>query len=285
MRSSRRSSARRDACPCRTGSRRRVPRSRARHRRPRSGWSSPAGEQHFLLRRGQGQQVLDELVACAGPVDADQDLAAEPGGDLPQGRGQHFLMVGERVRAGVARSQQHGQALAGIGEPGAQRVAVALLPGGSGSFLAGECAVTRVASMSMTSHPARVFPAMASQGNPAGVSWISFQACARVLARARAILSSMAAVPARSSARRTAGPLGASPSTGARCASRAMSLMLVAPSAIAAASDASTFPCRAAATRPSSAAPRSAARSVPSGRRPCGAGWRQRGRPARFLPR
>ena len=52
----------------------------------------------------------------------------------------------------------------------------------------------------------------------------------------------MADVPARSSARRTVGPLGASPSTGARCASTTMSLMLVAPSAIAAAIDTSTIP-------------------------------------------
>ncbi len=83
---------------------------------------------------------------------------------------------------------------------------------------------------------------MSSHGNPAGVSSIRSHACARALARARAILSSMAGVPARSRARRTVGPLGASPSTGARCASRAMSLMLVAPSAIAAASDTSTVP-------------------------------------------
>ena len=75
-----------------------------------------AGEQHGPPRGGQGQQVLDELVAGAGTVDADQDLAPEPGGDLPDRGGQHFFMVGERVRAGVARAQQHGQALAGIGD-------------------------------------------------------------------------------------------------------------------------------------------------------------------------
>jgi len=46
----------------------------------------------------------------------------------------------------------------------------------------------------------------------------------------------------RSSARPTVGPLGAAPSIGARWASRAMSLTLVAPSAIATASDASTIP-------------------------------------------
>ncbi|MGA2828969.1 MAG: hypothetical protein ABSF03_22975 [Streptosporangiaceae bacterium] len=94
----------------------------------------------------------------------------------------------------------------------------------------------------MTSHPVRAFPAMASQGNPAGVPSIRPHTCARAFARARAIRSSMAGVPARSRARRTVGPLGASPSTGARWASSAMSLMLVAPSAIAAASETSTMP-------------------------------------------
>ena len=53
-----------------------------------------------------------------------------------------------------------------------------------------ELAVTKVASMSMTSHPVSVFPAMTSHGNPAGVSSISFHACARAFARARAIRSS-----------------------------------------------------------------------------------------------
>ena len=103
-------------------------------------------------------------------------------------------------------------------------------------------AVTSVASMSMTSHPVRVFPAMASHGNPAAVPSISVHTCTRVRARARAIRSSMAGVPARSRARRIVGPLGASPSTGARWASTAISLMLVAPSAIAAAIEISTIP-------------------------------------------
>ena len=96
--------------------------------------------------------------------------------------------------------------------------------------------------MSITSQPVSAFPAITSHGNPAGVPSISCHTCARAFARARAIRSSADAVPARSRARRTVGPLGASPSTGARCASRAMSLMLVAPSAIAAASETSTPP-------------------------------------------
>ena len=103
-------------------------------------------------------------------------------------------------------------------------------------------AVTSVASMSMTSHPASLFPAMTSHGNPAGAPAISVHTCARARARARATRSSIRGVPTRSRARRTVGPLGASPSTGARCASTAISLMLVAPSAIAAAIEISTIP-------------------------------------------
>jgi len=71
--------------------------------------------------------------------------------------------------------------------------------------------------MSVTSHPVSAFPAMTSHGNPAGVPSISVHACVRAFARARAIRSSMAGAPARSSARRAVGPLGAAPSTGARC--------------------------------------------------------------------
>jgi hypothetical protein len=103
-------------------------------------------------------------------------------------------------------------------------------------------AVISVASMSITTQPASAFPAMTSHGNPAGVPSISVHAYARAFARARAIRSSTTGVPARSRARRTVGPLGAPPSTGARCASTAISLMLVAPSAIAAAIDTSTIP-------------------------------------------
>ena len=77
-------------------------------------------------------------------------------------------------------------------------------------------AVISVASMSITSHPVSAFPAMTSHGNPADVPSTSIHACARAFARARAMRSSMAGVPARSSARRTVGPLGAAPSTGAR---------------------------------------------------------------------
>jgi hypothetical protein len=57
----------------------------------------PAGEQHGPPRSRRGQEVVHELVAGAGPVDADEDLPPEPGGDLPEGRGQHLLVVGKGV--------------------------------------------------------------------------------------------------------------------------------------------------------------------------------------------
>jgi hypothetical protein len=37
--------------------------------------------------------------------------------DAAQGRGQHLLVIGERVRPSVAGAEQHGQALAGIPAP------------------------------------------------------------------------------------------------------------------------------------------------------------------------
>ena len=52
--------------------------------------------------------------------------------DLPQGRGQHLLMVGEGVRPGVAGPQLHGQALAGIAAPGPQGVETVALSSRSG---------------------------------------------------------------------------------------------------------------------------------------------------------
>ena len=93
----------------------------------------------------------------------------------------------------------------------------------------------------MTSHPASSFPAMASHGNPPGDEQISCQTCARTAARARAILSRVRA-SASSSVRRTVVSLGAAPKTGSWCASTAISLMLVAPSAIATAIETSAIP-------------------------------------------
>jgi hypothetical protein len=102
-------------------------------------------------------------------------------------------------------------------------------------------AVISVASRSMTSQPASSFPAMASQGNPAGVAQISCHTCARIAARARAILSRVAG-SASSSVRRTVVSDGAAPKTGSWCASTVISLMLVAPSAIATAIETSAIP-------------------------------------------
>jgi hypothetical protein len=86
--------------------------------------------------------------------------------------------------------------------------------------------------MSMTVQPARVFPATASQGNPAGVSSISSQTCLRTLALACAILVRVRS-SARSRVRRTAESLGAAPSTGDSWSSTSMSAIAVAPVAIA----------------------------------------------------
>ena len=99
-----------------------------------------------------------------------------------------------------------------------------------------------VASMSMTTHPVSVLPATSSHGNPQDVCQARSQALDLARARARAMRSRVRLSPARSRARRTVGPLGAVPSSGARWVSSTMSLMLVAPSAIATAIDTSTMP-------------------------------------------
>ena len=176
-------------------------------------------------------------------------------GTCRQGRGQHVLVIGERVRPGVAGAQQHRQALARIRAPGPQRVeTVAFLPGGAAPSLS-ERAVTSVASMSMTSQPARVFPATASHGNPARGLLDQLPHVRPGFRPGRRDPLQHAAVPARSRARRMVGPLGGAPSSGARCASTAMSLMLVAPSAIAAAIETSAIPRSEPAMSPPSAAP------------------------------
>jgi hypothetical protein len=59
--------------------------------------------------------------------------------------------------------------------------------------------------MSITSHPASLFPAISSHGNPSVVPSIRSHMRAGAFARARAIRSSAAGVPARSRARRTVG--------------------------------------------------------------------------------
>ena len=143
---------------------------------------------------------------------------------------------------GVAGAQQHRQALARIRSPGPQRVeAVAFLPGGSRSLL------VRVrgdqGGVHVDDQPARQgLPGDDQPREPGGRLLDQLPHVRPGLARARAIRSSRPGSPARSRARRTVGPLGAAPSTGASCASTAISLMLVAPSAIATAIDTSATP-------------------------------------------
>ena len=197
----------------------------------------PAAEQDHRARRGQGQQMLHELVAGAGPVDANQDLAPEPGRDLPDRRGQHLLVAGERIRARVARPQQHGQALAGAGTPGAQRVeAVALLPGGGGALLVR--AGGDQGGVHVDDQPAR--HGLARDDQPRETRGGLLDQVPRVRAGLRAgagdpVQHGRGPGQVKSAAHRR--PARRVPEHGARCASRAMPLMLAAPSAIAAASD------------------------------------------------
>ena len=93
----------------------------------------------------------DQVVAGSGAVDADEDLAPEPGGDLPDRGGQHFQVAGEgaegHCRRGAACPGTRG--CSGTSPPaGGSR---SHLPGGSRPSLA-EWAVTRVSSMSMMTH-------------------------------------------------------------------------------------------------------------------------------------
>ena len=84
--------------------------------------------------RGHGPRVHDLRHTMA--VNNLRYPAPEPCRDLPEGGGQHVPVIGERVRARVARSQQHRQAFARIRTPRRQWVeAVALLPGGSRPLL------------------------------------------------------------------------------------------------------------------------------------------------------
>jgi hypothetical protein len=57
----------------------------------------PEVKQHGAAPGRQRQQVGDQLVAGAGPVDADQQLRPHAGGDLPERRGQHGQVIGEGI--------------------------------------------------------------------------------------------------------------------------------------------------------------------------------------------
>jgi len=83
-------------------------------------------------------QVFEQLVGGAGAVDADEDLHAALGWDLGDRGGEHGEVVGHGVGSGVARAQQHLQALAGVGAPRRERVeAEAFLEGGGRPVLVG----------------------------------------------------------------------------------------------------------------------------------------------------
>ena len=127
-----------------------------------------------------------------------------------------------------------------------------------------ECAVMRVASMSMAVHPVSVFPATSGQGNPAGVASMSSHARALAFARARAIRSRARSAPACSRARRAVGPLGPLPIRGQVCRSMATSDMLVAPSAIGAVVSTRTVPRSSAPGRFSLVNPEGSAAKRPS---------------------
>jgi hypothetical protein len=95
-----------------------------------------------------------------------------------------------------------------------------------------ECAVTSVASISITIHPVSRFPATTSHGNPPGRRCSRFHTCRRVWARILATLprsSSSTAARVRPIVESDAG----APNTAACCAyNRSTSDMLTAPSTI-----------------------------------------------------
>ena len=67
------------------------------------------------------------------------------------GRSQHLLVIGERVRPGLPGPQQHGQALAGISEPGPSGWKPLLFFQMGTAPSLSECGATSVAFMLMTS--------------------------------------------------------------------------------------------------------------------------------------
>jgi hypothetical protein len=99
----------------------------------------------------------------------------------------------------------------------------------------------RVASRSMTSQPGSDLPAISSHGNPAGVASTIAQARSRALARALAALARVR-LSASSRVRRTVVSDGGAPKTGSSWDTTSISDMLVAPSAIEAATDTSAIP-------------------------------------------
>ena len=191
--------------------------------------------------------------------------------------------VSERVRSRLAGHEEHGQALAGIGEPGAQRVE-AFQVGAAPSL--SELTVTR--GVHVDDQPAgQGLPCDDEPREPGGHALdrvphmrAGFRASTGDLVQRGRCRSQVRGAP-----HRRLMTLGASPRTGARCASAAMSLMPGGPSAIAVAIETSTTPRSKAGDCPVFRSAALRCLVVPPGRRPCGAGPRRRGRPARLLLR
>jgi hypothetical protein len=70
----------------------------------------------------QLRDVLQEVFGGPGPVTGDQQVAAEPGGELVDRGGEDLEMIRDGVAARRPGAQFDGQALAGVVAPGGQRV-------------------------------------------------------------------------------------------------------------------------------------------------------------------
>jgi len=172
-------------------------------------------------------------MGAAGPVDADQHVlpGTSSARQLGQCGPQHGDVVGDGVRAGVARPQSERQRLSGplgpvVDERPQRMKAEAALERRRRGLLS-ECAVTRVASTSIIS------------GREAFVSWsgawspASDQALARAVARAEAIAANAAGASAarRSISRDTIGSDATGPNTSGAARSCARSARQSPPTA------------------------------------------------------
>ena len=96
----------------------------------------PAGEPRSCGTRTTASRCLMSSWLAPAPSTRTSNRDAHAGGDLADRCGQHGEVVGEGVRAGVARPQQHRQRLGGISQPGPQWMeAVAHLEGRCCPFL------------------------------------------------------------------------------------------------------------------------------------------------------
>jgi hypothetical protein len=102
------------------------------------GGDRPAdGERHAAPHPVHLFEVLEQFVGGAGAIDADQQLAPVGDRELGDRVPEDPEVVNDRVRSGVAGSQQHGQTLRGVGAPGAQRMKPETLLEGGGRALLG----------------------------------------------------------------------------------------------------------------------------------------------------